>query len=149
MSTLKTILQDLLQAPEPGPRQPRREPAAKHRAFYEDHLLARKAGREHANLRRCGRSVPRARFSPETYLQRRELDAIIRHARLKPRQRLLLELMLRGWNTAEAACMLGLSKSGAASSIQRVISKLQVAAEDIPWVGLAEVYASEIRRGAR
>lgn len=86
--------------------------------------------------------------SARAYLEQAEMEEALRRANLSPRQRVICEHYLSGWNTYEIGRLLKISRQAVCKALRLALSKVKQAWENSPYQGMAEVYWREISRTA-
>ncbi|MFZ4507454.1 MAG: hypothetical protein ACOYON_07135 [Fimbriimonas sp.] len=85
--------------------------------------------------------------SPYDPLAESEVRGILAGAKLTPSQSDVLALRMEGFSLEEIGDKRGHSRQAALNILRQASKKIHRALDDYPYVGLAEVYRSESRRG--
>ncbi len=80
------------------------------------------------------------------YLERVEIEHVLKRAGLTSRQRIVCEWYLNGWTLQEIGRRMGVTKQAVAKTLKFAIVKLRRAWHLNPYHGLAEVYRREVSR---
>lgn len=81
------------------------------------------------------------------YLLDKEWAAVVAAAKLTPRQKEVFLLRLTGWTFESIGQKGGHTKQGAQSIFLQAVKKITRSMDSYPYLGLADVYRQENRRG--
>jgi DNA-binding CsgD family transcriptional regulator len=115
-----------------------------HYPFYTEDSYRRKIGKSAERDRKFSPRTPEPAFDRVT---RREWREILLAARLTQRQHEIVVRRLAGWTFEEIGRRYGHTKQGSESIWRQAKRKIIAAHASYRYVGLAEVYRSEVRRG--
>ncbi len=80
------------------------------------------------------------------YLRHQELMMVIKRARLNPRQKKMVMLLLQDMSVQEAGAVMGIKRSRAYELYHQVVSRLREVWLQAPVTGLASSYCRDISR---